>query len=187
MVTEPEPPPAGAEAQAGPAGTWLTPGEALARRPITTTQAQPAQAETPLRYGFQAGAHGLLFEVGKSGEILEGPDICPVPNTAPWLVGLVNLRGNLVPVFDLSLLFARGAADTSWARLLVVGAGAEAVAFPVKELPTAIRLGTPLDRRPPMPEPIARHVRAAYLVDDDVWLDVDFDNFLLTLAAQVSV
>ena len=51
------------------------------------------------RYGFLAGPLGLLVAEGTTGEVLDDAVIYPGPNTAEWLLGMVNQRGSLVPVF----------------------------------------------------------------------------------------
>ncbi len=48
-------------------------------------------------------------------------DLAPVPNTAPWALGVVQLRGSIVSVVDLSAFLGLGAtASTGRTRLLVV-------------------------------------------------------------------
>ena len=39
--------------------------------------------------------------IGDVNEILFMPTLAPVPGTKPWLLGVANVRGNLVPVVDL--------------------------------------------------------------------------------------
>mgnify|MGYP003952499105 CR=1 FL=1 len=46
-------------------------------------------------------ALGLLLPPGDVAELVRGARVSAVPNTPSWFVGLINRRGNLVPVFDL--------------------------------------------------------------------------------------
>jgi twitching motility protein PilI len=39
--------------------------------------------------------------IGEVNEILTLPVLTPVPGTRSWLLGVANVRGNLVPVIDL--------------------------------------------------------------------------------------
>ena len=34
-------------------------------------------------------------------EILPMPQVTPVPGAQPWLLGVANIRGNLLPIVDL--------------------------------------------------------------------------------------
>src|SRR5579863_8229613 len=45
----------------------------------------------------------------KVKEILEYDTITTVPNTPPWICGVLNLRGCVVPIVDLALKFGRPA------------------------------------------------------------------------------
>lgn len=57
----------------------------------------------------------------------------PVPNTKPWLRGVLNLRGNLVPVFDVGLWHGLPASDSKQA--LVVDPGPSGLAVLCAETP----------------------------------------------------
>lgn len=58
-----------------------------------------------------------------------------MPGTQPWLLGVANVRGNLVPVIDLArFLFGERTLSTERTRLLVVRQGAGSVALMVDEV-----------------------------------------------------
>lgn len=51
----------------------------------------------------EAGGRGFLLPLADAGEIFTGRTTClPVPRTAPWLLGVANLRGHLHSVVDLA-------------------------------------------------------------------------------------
>ena len=84
-------------------GQWLIATQVLGRfRPAAGTGVSTDAAnEAPLRYGFTVGKVALLMRSDCMSEVVKPPPIYPIPNTPPWLSGILNLRGNLVPVFDL--------------------------------------------------------------------------------------
>ncbi len=49
----------------------------------------------------KSGAGNYLFPLRQAGEILSGPQMCPVPRTKPWFLGVVNVRGILFGTIDL--------------------------------------------------------------------------------------
>lgn len=51
--------------------------------------------------GWRLGQRHLVSEYDQVAEILPIPAITAVPGGQPWLLGLANLRGNLMPVVDL--------------------------------------------------------------------------------------
>jgi len=72
--------------------------------------------------GLQAGDQNWLIDLSDSGEIVQAPQLTPVPLTQPWFTGLANIRGNLHAVTDFSV-FCGGQPTPQNAntRLLLVG------------------------------------------------------------------
>lgn len=50
-----------------------------------------------------AGSKNYLLPLRQSGEILSAPQVCTVPRTKPWFLGVVNVRGSLFGTIDLAL------------------------------------------------------------------------------------
>ena len=50
---------------------------------------------------FRMGDHRLALPIDSVGEILDLPQFSTVPGSKPWILGLSNIRGNLVTVCDL--------------------------------------------------------------------------------------
>ncbi len=50
--------------------------------------------------------NSLLFgvEIIKSREVFPLPDVTPVPNAAEFVLGVFNLRGDIYPLLDISLI-----------------------------------------------------------------------------------
>lgn len=51
--------------------------------------------------GFRVDDQNLLAPVGEVREILTFPSISPVPGSKSWVLGIANVRGNLLPIMDL--------------------------------------------------------------------------------------
>lgn len=51
---------------------------------------------------FRLGKNQLLASMDDVVEILDFPDISTVPLTQPWVRGIANVRGNLLPIVDLN-------------------------------------------------------------------------------------
>lgn len=62
---------------------------------------------------FRLGKEIYAFDVGNAREILECSDITQIPNTPDWIRGVINLRGNVVPVLDLKMKFGMGSTEQS--------------------------------------------------------------------------
>jgi purine-binding chemotaxis protein CheW len=55
---------------------------------------------------FELGAMKYAIELPKIREILTYPEnITTLPNTSDWVKGLINLRGEVVPILDIRIKF----------------------------------------------------------------------------------
>lgn len=60
---------------------------------------------------FELGAMKYAIELPKIREILTYPEIITtLPNTTKWVKGLINLRGEVVPILDIRIKFNTGEA-----------------------------------------------------------------------------
>ena len=57
--------------------------------------------------GMQIGATRYLLDLLEAGEIVAPTPLARVPLTAPWYLGLANVRGTLVGVIDLARYLGR--------------------------------------------------------------------------------
>lgn len=87
--------------------TELSPFEILLdyeRRALAHVAGMPEQLEAPGLWrgiGFRLGNAYLVASIGEINEILSLPPVTPVPGTKAWLLGIANVRGNLLPIVHL--------------------------------------------------------------------------------------
>ena len=51
--------------------------------------------------GFRVGDYKLVAPLGQVVEILTMPELSRVPGAKSWVMGIANVRGNLLPIIDL--------------------------------------------------------------------------------------
>lgn len=51
--------------------------------------------------GFRIGDSRLIADMADIKEILDLPDFTVVPGVKSWIVGVANVRGNLLPIMDM--------------------------------------------------------------------------------------
>jgi len=74
------------------------------RRSLAHVVGLPEQLDAPGLWrgvGYRIGARRLASGFGEVLEILPLPQVTQVPGSQPWLLGLANVRGNLLPIVDL--------------------------------------------------------------------------------------
>ena len=163
---------------------WLSPEAALGRFTPPPRQAGGGAMTEGRRFGFRIGGVGFLIDPGLSSEVLEQLSTFPVPHTPEWLSGIANLRGNLVPVFDLTRLW-QWSRPREPGRLLILDRGERAVGLVVDELPVTLIPGSPLATPPPLPTILREHLIKAYTQEETLWLDYDHPGLFRAIAAQL--
>jgi twitching motility protein PilI len=118
-----------------------TPFDILAdyeRRSLAHVAGLPEQIDAPGLWrgiGFRIGKRNLAAGFGEVVEIITLPPLTPVPGGDTWLLGVANIRSNLLPVVDLKM-FLEGERTVQHAttRALVVRQGGGNVAVVIDEL-----------------------------------------------------
>jgi len=66
--------------------------------------------------------NGGIYGVGISGvkEIIEYPSLTKVPMTAGFIRGVINLRGNVVPVVDLAVRLGKKSSETTKRSCVII-------------------------------------------------------------------
>lgn len=118
-----------------------TPFEALAeyeQRSLAHAAGAPEQAEAAGLWrgiGFRIGDRYFVSSIAEVNEILTLPTLTIVPGSRSWLLGVANVRGNLVPVIDLRDFIGGGRSATiETTRVLMVRQPAGSVGLLVDEV-----------------------------------------------------
>ena len=77
----------------------------------------------------------LLAPFATASELVEMPNVYPLPRMPANLLGLVNLHGRIVPLFDLAALFETQHLPREKRMLLVIGHGDAAAGIVIDGLP----------------------------------------------------
>jgi purine-binding chemotaxis protein CheW len=89
---------------------------------MQNAQPKTAQTRSPERkfLTFALGRAAYGIDVLKTREIIRLVDITEVPQMPDYVKGVINLRGRIIPVIDLRLRFALGAAESTERTCIVV-------------------------------------------------------------------
>lgn len=99
----------------------------LERRSLAVARGLPMQEESRDYWrgiGFALGRQQLLVPLEQVEEILTVPVLTRVPLVKPWVLGIANVRGNLLPVMDLQGFLGLGtSARDETARVVAIRQG----------------------------------------------------------------
>jgi purine-binding chemotaxis protein CheW len=89
-------------------------------RKETEMEAAPGRTASSQYLGFVVAGHECAVGILRVREILEYEAVTPVPGTPPWVRGVMNLRGSVVPVLDLAVKFGLPPGEVTRRTCIVV-------------------------------------------------------------------
>ena len=141
-----------------------------------------------IRQGVKVGVIGIFLPYLEKVEIIELESVCPIPNTPMWFMGMINNRGNLLPVFDLKL-FMEMEVEQSSRWLMILGSGGKAAGLCIDALPTVIdnpQQGgvEQRDAQASIPDTLRPYLAGTYSHNGALWMDITYDKLFLDLCAR---
>lgn len=79
--------------------------EARVRSTALGLPEQDEIVETWSGIGFRIGEHRFVSPMSEVTELLRVPAFTRLPNVKPWVLGVSNIRGRLIPIIDLNAFF----------------------------------------------------------------------------------
>lgn len=122
----------------------------------TALASQGVQEESELTQflAFQLGAEEYALDIEQISEIIKPREYTDIPRVPDYILGLVSLRGVVVPIFDLRQRFRLGAVEvSSAARVIVCREGEISAGLLVDKINQVVKIAA--DRIEPPPAVIA--------------------------------
>ena len=139
----------------------------------------PEDSRSEIHYGFRLGELNILLRSMEKVEVIESTQACPVPNTPGWFSGMINLRGELIPVFDLDFLLTKNPAMTKW--IMVFRHDNHSAGIYINTLPAGITPEPVSENRPELPDIFDGCVENIFSQEGSIWLETDFDKLFRKL------
>jgi len=132
---------------------------------------------------FSLGEHRLTCNVDQVREFLPLPPYTPVPGTKTWILGLGNVRGDLVTIVDLGwFMLGRRTKVSLRSRLLLASLRGRPVGLLVDEV-FGQRNFVEGDARPARlapQSPLQGYVKRQHRSGSETWLELDLDILFTT-------
>ena len=135
--------------------------------------------------GFKIAGELFGVDILMVQEIIKNAAITPIPDAAEFIKGVINLRGNIIPVIDLrKRLKIAGGLPAGWnSWIIILQISDRVTGFIVEQVTRVIKV--PVDAVLPAPEILSSGLKSDYIsgvyrVDDRELLAVlDFTRILL--------
>lgn len=122
--------------------------------------------------GFRIGDIVMITPLTQVNEILHFPTLTLVPGTLPWIKGLANIRGTLLPIMDLQNFLGQAPIHLRpQSRIMVIQQDELSVGLLVDEV-LGLRHFDPdnrINRIRKMDPAIKSYIRGAFQQDEKTW------------------
>lgn len=138
--------------------------------------------------GYRVADQLLVTPRADVREVLTPPDYTRVPGAKPWLLGIANVRGDLLPLIDLNrLLGGEATAIHRSTRVLVYNANEAPAGFLVDEV-AGFRRFNPQDQRhelvPDEGGALNPYLLGAFVRDGQLWLAISLSKLVTSTLFQ---
>ncbi len=134
--------------------------------------------------GYRIGRHRLVSGYEAVAEIITVPQITPVPGAQPWMLGVANVRSNLLPVVDLKQFLegARSVIHEGHQKVMVLRQPGGDVAVTIDELygQRSFMEDQLVDAEGVAEGRYSGLIERAYQVAEDVWGVFSLDRLVRT-------
>ena len=130
---------------------------------------------------FRLANEEFGVDIIKVQEIIRVPEITKIPQMHNYVEGVINLRGNVIPVIDLRQKFGTESKDRNNAtRIIVINVEGRVVGFIVDAVEQVLRLS---DNQIAPPPTVGSHVGQKYLkgvgkLEEKLIILLDLDKLL---------
>lgn len=122
--------------------------------------------------------------IGDIQEIIKVPEITEVPRLPAFVLGIISLRGTIVPVLDLAQIFRLGTAETHRAsRILVLRRKEQPVGLLVERVTSVVRIDGEQIEPPPrsMQRGAVEMLQGVGRVNDQMLILLNVDSVLTVM------
>ncbi|MDQ2076575.1 chemotaxis protein CheW [Marinimicrobium sp. ABcell2] len=95
----------------------------LAERSRAAARGLPAQVDIRPHWsgiGFALMGSYFVAPLGEVSEMLEVPAFTHLPGVQPWVQGVANVRGRLLPIFDMAMFYGQRLTGTRKQRRVLI-------------------------------------------------------------------
>jgi purine-binding chemotaxis protein CheW len=156
----------------------------MAKTYATQTQEQAEKDRLFQLVGFTIGEEVFGVDILMVQEIIRSSPITAVPNSPDFVEGVINLRGNIIPVIELRkrLNLFRDDSDMSDTWILILDIGGKITGFIVDSVTEVLKIQE--DTIEPPPDIIVSGLESQYIkgvcdIGENLLILLDFDRILL--------
>ncbi|GEM_PF-1612055 len=164
--------------------------------PVTVPEEPPEILEEPIHFE-EALIQMVVFSIGEEvygidiynvREIINPVEIIRVPRSSKSLIGVINLRGNVIPVFDFRIMFNIPSDEkTTYEKFIVVEVTEHLVAFMVDRIFSVSKV--PIEEIEPAPPQLRLGIDSEFIsglakIDGKVVAIIEVDKLVKSIKTK---
>lgn len=154
----------------------------MERRCLSSAAGLPASEKIDddwVGVGFRIGEDQLIAPMDEVAEILELPEFTVVPGVKSWVIGVANVRGNLLPLMDLKgYLLGEDIKQRRKGKVIVINYKGFNTGLVVEEVSGMKHFSkkNEVTELPAMHSRVLPYVNRAFVLDNYFWPVFDFNR-----------
>ena len=138
-----------------------------------------------IRYGYKIASMNFLVPEGVVSELIQQPNIFNLPNSPMWIRGLINIRGNIIPVMCLEkLLNLNSTQDASNILVFNKSDNDKAIAFMVDDLPVLLEQSENVVKAANYPDTLDEYLSEGFSQNNIDWIEFNPQKLFKNLSTK---
>lgn len=124
---------------------------------------------------FLVGQQSFCLDIAKIGEIRRWSPATLLPHAPDYVLGVINLRGSVIPIFDLSAKLGFGKVDPDERSvIMIVNEGTQTIGLLVDSVSEILNIDpSRMQAKPDLDEDAADHILGFFVEEDDIVRIID--------------
>lgn len=139
------------------------------------------------RYGYQIENMSFLVPEDTVSEVIQDPNIFNLPNSPSWIEGLINIRGNIIPVMNIrKLLKSHNGKKLTNILVLDKSDNLNAIAVMISDLPISLEINDSKTSTNDYPDTLIEFVKNGFTQNNIDWVEFDPQQLFKKLSGKES-
>lgn len=141
------------------------------------------------RYGYKVSNMNFLVPEGTVSEVLQNQNIYMLPNSPNWIEGLINIRGNIIPVMNVGKVLKEKEKE-KLTNILVLNKSdnTSTIAILISDLPVSLELNdSKTSTTKNYPDILHDFIIEGFSQNDADWIEFDPQKLFKKLAGKSDI
>lgn len=139
------------------------------------------------RYGYQISNMNFLVPENTVSEVIQNPNIFNLPNSPSWIEGLINIRGNIIPVMNVGK-YLKSKTKEKYTNILVLDKSdnENAIAIMIKDLPISLEINDSKTSTDKYPDKLVKYTDSGFKQNNMDWVEFNAQKLFKLLSGKDS-